>query len=54
MIKTDVHKHDTIKELDKYIERKIRDGYELVSCSTKDIFWTFSLYSKESTLVWRI
>jgi hypothetical protein len=54
MIKTETYKHDSSRQLNNHIERKIRDGYNLVSCSTKDIFWTFSIYLKESTLVWKI
>ncbi len=53
MIKTEVYKHDGSRDLDKYIERKIKMGYTLISCSTKDIFWTFSNFLKESTLVWK-
>ncbi len=54
MIKTETYKHDSSRELNKFIERKIEKGYKLKSCSTRDIFWTFSLYLKESTLVWEI
>ena len=52
MIKTEVYKHDGNYDLEKHIKSKIRQGYKLLSCSTKDIFWTFSLYNKKSTLVW--
>jgi hypothetical protein len=54
MIKTETYKHNGSWELDKYIERRLNKGYELISCSTRDIFWTFSIYLKESTLVWEI
>lgn len=54
MIRTETYKHDSSRELGKFIERKIAKGYKLQSCSTRDIFWTFSLYLKESTLVWKI
>lgn len=52
MIKTEVYKHDDFKALNNHIENKIKDGYKLISCSTKDIFRTFSLYLKESTIVY--
>jgi hypothetical protein len=52
MIKTETYKHDSSRELSKYIERRIAKGYRLLSFSTKDIFWTFSVYLQESTLVW--
>ncbi len=52
MIKTEVYKHDGNYDLEGHIKSKIQQGYKLLSCSTKDIFWTFSLYNKESTLVW--
>ncbi len=52
MIKTEVYKHDGNYDLENHIKSKIRQGYKLLSCYTKDIFWTFSLYNKESTLVW--
>ena len=54
MIKTETYKHDSSRELNNHIERQIRRGYKLVSCSTKDIFWTFSTFLKETTLVWKI
>jgi hypothetical protein len=53
MIKTETYKHDSSRELDKHIERQISRGHKLVSCSTRDIFWTFSIFLKESTLVWK-
>ena len=53
MIKTEIYKHDSSRELNNHIERQIRRGYKLVSCSTKDIFWTFSIFLKETTLVWK-
>jgi hypothetical protein len=52
VIKTEVYKHDGNFALEKHIESKIRQGYKLLFCSTKNIFWTFSLYSKETTVVW--
>lgn len=53
MKKTEIYKHDSIKQLDNHIERVLRKkDYKLLSCSTRDIFWTFSLFLKESTLVW--
>lgn len=54
MIKTETYKHNGSRELDSYIERRISKGYSLLSCSTRDIFWTFSTYLNESTLVWKI
>jgi hypothetical protein len=54
MKKTEIYKHDNSWELDKYIERRLDKGYQLVSCSTRDIFWSFSIYLRESTLVWKI
>ena len=54
MIRTETYKHDSSRELNKHIERKISKGYKLKSCSTRDIIWTFSLYLQESTLVWEI
>ena len=54
MIKTEVYKHDSSSELNKYIERKLKRGYKLISCNTKDIFWSFSTYLNETTLVWKI
>jgi hypothetical protein len=53
MIETEVYKHDGDYDLENHIESKIRQGYKLLSCSTRDTFWTFSLYNKESTLVWK-
>jgi hypothetical protein len=53
MVKTETYKHDSYRELNNHIERQMKRDYKLVSCSTKDIFWTFSLYLKESTLVWK-
>jgi uncharacterized membrane protein len=53
MIKTEVYKHYIQSELDKHIENKIKDGYTLISCSTVDTFWSLSLYTKQSTLVWK-
>ena len=52
MIKTEVYKHDSKYELEKHIQRKIGLGYKLLSCNTRDIIWSFSLYCYESTLVW--
>ena len=53
MIRTETYKHNGSRELDKHIEREMEKGYKLVSCSTRDIFWTFSSFLKESTLVWK-
>lgn len=53
MIKTKVYLHYAQWELDKYIEKYLDRGYTLLSCSTKDIFWSFSCYTKESTLVFK-
>lgn len=53
MIETETYKHNSHRELNNRIERKMKDGYKLVSCSTRDIFWTFSTYLNESTLVWK-
>jgi hypothetical protein len=53
MIITEKYKHDSHRDLDKHIKRKERRGYKLKSCKTRDIFWTFSIYLKESTLVWK-
>ncbi len=54
MIKAEVYKHSDSYSLNKHIKRKIANGYKLISCSTRDIFWTFSTYLNETTLVWEI
>ena len=38
MIKTEVYKHDGNYDLENHIKSKIRQGYKLLSCYTKDIF----------------
>ena len=53
MIKTEIYKHNGSTELNNRIERKVKEGYKLLSCSTRSIFWTFSTFSKETTLVFK-
>lgn len=54
MVKVETYKHDSMSELENHIECGIDQGQKLVSCSTKDTFFSFSLYNKESTLVWEV
>lgn len=54
MIKIETYKHDTMSQLESHIESGIRAGKKLVSVSTRDTFWTFSLYCKESTITWEV
>lgn len=52
MIKVELYKHNSMYDLEKHIEYSIMQGKKLLSVSTKDTFWSFSLYNKESTITW--
>ena len=54
MIRVEIFKHDSTGELERHIEAGIIEGKELISCYTKDIFWTFSPFLKETTITWKV
>ena len=55
MIETELYKYDYQHKLDEHIEYAIKyDNKKLLSCSIRSIFWSFSIFNYEATLVWEI
>ena len=55
MIEVEQYKHDTTRELESHIKFGIESEHKkLISVSTRDTFWSFSIFNKESTITWDV